>query len=122
MALNLVRLWLVAYDIADSRRLQRVHRYLKTEGMPVQYSVFLVETSPARMGRIRIGLAALVNPRRDDVRIYPIPMDLDIVSLGRSTWPAGMQLLGPTTPFTNAVLSATVEAAACLDGKTQLGE
>ncbi|MHB8353864.1 MAG: CRISPR-associated endonuclease Cas2 [Burkholderiales bacterium] len=118
MPIHLVRLWLAAYDIADSRRLQRVHRYLKTEGIPVQYSVFLVQASPARMGQIRIKLASLVNPRRDDIRIYPIPADLDLVSLGRSTWPTGIQLLGPTAPFTNVSISATVTDESCHNGKS----
>lgn len=118
MPVHLARLWLVAYDIADSRRLQRVHRYLKTEGIPVQYSVFLVQASPARVGQIRIKLATLVNPRRDDIRIYPIPVDLDLVSLGRSAWPAGIQLLGPTTPFTNVFMSATVVEESYHNGKS----
>ena len=35
--------WLVCYDISDKKRLGRVFRFLKKKGVPVQYSVFLVE-------------------------------------------------------------------------------
>ena len=42
MADNQPGLYLIAYDIADPKRLSRVHRALKREGLPVQYSVFTV--------------------------------------------------------------------------------
>lgn len=41
--------WLVTYDIADPKRLGRLFRYLKKQGVPVQYSVFLVDASAAKM-------------------------------------------------------------------------
>ena len=31
--------WLVTYDISDKKRLTRIHKALKKEGIPVQYSV-----------------------------------------------------------------------------------
>ena len=37
MADNQAGLYLIAYDIADPKRLSRVHRALKREGLPVQY-------------------------------------------------------------------------------------
>ncbi|MBX3630284.1 MAG: CRISPR-associated endonuclease Cas2 [Nitrosomonas sp.] len=42
MADNQSNLYLIAYDIADSKRLARVHRVLKQQGLPVQFSVFMV--------------------------------------------------------------------------------
>ena len=35
-------LYLIAYDIANPKRLSHVHRTLKKLGLPVQYSVFTV--------------------------------------------------------------------------------
>ena len=93
MALNEIRHWMVAYDIADPRRLGRVHRYLKTVAVPVQYSVFVAEESAAGVRRIRDRLAALINPREDDVRIYLVPKRADATVFGRATLPSGLLLL-----------------------------
>ena len=38
--------WIVCYDITDARRGLAVHRCMKRHGLPLQYSVFLVEASP----------------------------------------------------------------------------
>jgi CRISPR-associated protein Cas2 len=37
MALNQPLRYLIAYDIRNPKRLVRVHRYLRRQGMPVQY-------------------------------------------------------------------------------------
>ena len=71
MALNQIRNWLIAYDIADPRRLQRVHRFLCRHAVPVQYSVFVARCSAAKLGSIRASLAKLVKNREDDVRFTP---------------------------------------------------
>jgi CRISPR-associated protein Cas2 len=65
--------WLVNYDIADPKRLARVFKYLKKEGIPMQYSVFSVEASNAKMGAIMAHLATLIDARDDDVRAYRLP-------------------------------------------------
>mgnify|MGYP000455734142 CR=1 FL=1 len=57
--------WLVAYDIAEKRRLGRVFRLLKKHGVPVQYSVFLVPASAQQMDRLIGQLAPLIDPRDD---------------------------------------------------------
>lgn len=79
------RHWLVAYDVCCPRRLGRVRRYLVKRGLPVQYSVFLVRLSPAGLNELLGGLGRLIDPRRDDVRTYPLAEDRAITSLGRST-------------------------------------
>lgn len=92
MALNETRSWLIAYDIADPRRLGRVHRYLKGEAVPVQYSVFAASATANGIRRVRDGLAKKINPRQDDVRIYLLPRPLDISCLGRPSLPEGLLL------------------------------
>lgn len=93
MALNETRTWLIAYDITCPRRLGRVHRYLKTIAVPVQYSVFAAEETTQGIQRIRDALAQEINPKTDDVRIYPLPNNLELHHYGRRALPEGLQLL-----------------------------
>ena len=64
--------YLLAYDIADPRRLQRTHRYLKTQGTPAQKSVFLVYGNNREIQDIINGVAGIMDPSEDDLRLYPI--------------------------------------------------
>lgn len=79
--------WLVTYDIADPRRLTRLFKFLKKHGTPVQYSVFLVEASPAKMSSLVVQMAAIVHANADDVRAYKLPDNLWQVTLGASILP-----------------------------------
>ena len=79
--------WLVCYDIREPRRLSRVFRFLKKHGVPVQYSVFLVDASGAKMGRLLQDMAQLVDPRADDVRAYGLPASPQYDTIGRSMLP-----------------------------------
>lgn len=65
--------WLVTYDMANRRRLARVFKILKREGIPVQYSIFSVVASNAKMGSLIAHLATLIDAREDDVRAYRLP-------------------------------------------------
>jgi CRISPR-associated protein Cas2 len=65
--------YLIAYDIADARRLRRMHRRLRREGIALQQSVFLVQHSQAGIGALMDELALLMHRRQDDLRAYPIP-------------------------------------------------
>jgi CRISPR-associated protein Cas2 len=81
--------WLVTYDIADPRRLSRLFRYLKKHGVPVQYSVFLVEASAVKMAAMMAHVDSMIHPRADDVRAYCLPDKLWQATLGKSILPAG---------------------------------
>ncbi|MGH7247179.1 MAG: CRISPR-associated endonuclease Cas2 [Pseudomonadota bacterium] len=93
MPLNQERGWLIAYDIASPRRLQRVHRKLRDHAVPVQYSVFAARCSPAKLGDIRALLARLIDKREDDVRFYPIPEPAQLFVYGRKALPEGLRIL-----------------------------
>jgi CRISPR-associated protein Cas2 len=104
MALNEPRNWLIAYDIADRRRLQHVHRFLSSRAVPVQYSVFATRSTPMKTGAIRAELAAIVDPRKDDVRFYPVPEPADLAVLGKNKLPEGLSVIDgcsrlPLAPF-----------------------
>ena len=98
MALNAIKSWLIAYDVADPRRLARLHRYLKSKAVPVQYSVFVTRASAVQIGAIRSALADLIDPKTDDVRIYQVPDSPELVVLGTKALPDGIQLLEGKEP------------------------
>jgi CRISPR-associated protein Cas2 len=93
MALNETRSWLIAYDITCPKRLGRVHRYLKKVAVPVQYSIFIAEENDQGINRIRDELAQIINAKTDDLRIYPLPKNLELHQYGRRALPEGLQLL-----------------------------
>jgi CRISPR-associated protein Cas2 len=82
--------WIVTYDIADPRRGVRVLRFMKAHGVPLQYSVFIVEASPARMHGLMLELEALIAPAVDDVRAYRWTVQADSHALGKPLLPEGV--------------------------------
>ena len=87
MSLHASARWLVTYDIADPKRLARLFKFLKKQGVPVQYSVFLVEVSAAKMGSLIVQIAKMVDADADDVRAYRLPENTWKVTLGSSILP-----------------------------------
>jgi len=87
MSQNETARYLVTYDIADPRRLTRLFRFMKKQGVPVQYSVFLVETSAAKMGILMSRIATMIHSQADDVRAYRLPENGWQVTLGTSILP-----------------------------------
>lgn len=92
MALNTPASWLVAYDISDPRRLNRVHRLLKEKGLPVQYSLFSVRDTAQGILRLKTELASLIDTKADDVRIYRLPQTPSFVAIGRPLLPDDLLL------------------------------
>lgn len=91
--------WLIAYDIADPRRLGRVHRLLKTVAMPIQYSVFLTWLNDRQLAGLVEQLRARINVREDDVRLYHLPAVTELTTLGKQWLPEGVQLLRDGKPL-----------------------
>ena len=113
MSLNQIRSWLIAYDVASPRRLQRIHRKLREHAVPVQCSVFVARCSAAKLGDIRALLARLSDRREDDVRFYPIPDPAQLFVFGRKALPQGLRVLagGEFLPLAPTNKSATEEVA-----------
>jgi CRISPR-associated protein Cas2 len=65
--------YLLAYDVRDNRRLQRLHRFLKSRGLALQDSVFLIQGERAHIDKLLDAVDTIVHRREDDVRLYPIP-------------------------------------------------
>ncbi len=86
--------WLVAYDIREPRRLRRLHRCLKREGVAVQYSAFCVEATDRQLDQVLRRVTAIIDARVDDVRAYHVPEHCQVWQLGRQQFPEGVFLEG----------------------------
>jgi CRISPR-associated protein Cas2 len=60
----------VAYDLPDDRRRQRLHDALLNYGTPVQYSVFECLVDEAELARMKKQVRRILKPRLDHVRYY----------------------------------------------------
>lgn len=86
--------WLVAYDISEPRRLKRVHRLLRKEGVPAQFSAFTVEADDQQIEGLLDKLRTLIDQGADDLRAYHLPANCPVWTLGAQHWPDGMCLSG----------------------------
>lgn len=86
------RSWLVAYDVADPRRLGSVHRYLKRHAIPVQYSVFVARCDERKLAMILGGIEERILSKEDDIRAYHIPDRCEVFMLGGQHLPQGIML------------------------------
>lgn len=59
--------YIVSYDIADPKRLRRVHRTMRGFGDALQYSVFQCDLSAAERILLLEALTPLLNHREDQV-------------------------------------------------------
>lgn len=64
--------YLVCYDVADSKRLQRTYRKMLGFGDPVQYSIFHCELSPTEKQLLRQALWDLLNWKEDRVMLIDL--------------------------------------------------
>ena len=61
--------FLIAYDISDDRRRDRLAECLQRHGDRVQYSVFIVDINPARILRLRREVSTIIVAEADSVLI-----------------------------------------------------
>jgi CRISPR-associated protein Cas2 len=64
--------YLVAYDIAHPRRLQRVAKILKDYGLRLQHSVFEIEVEETVLKELQRRLARVIVPTEDGVKYFPL--------------------------------------------------
>lgn len=81
------RTWLIGYDIASPRRLRRVARLLEKHAYRLQYSLFVGCWTAGELDALWARLAALIHPRSDDVRAWPVAEQADLELWGEG-WPA----------------------------------
>lgn len=91
MARESSRPYLIGYDVADPRRLARVHRHLSRNALALQRSVFALYGTSADLDDAMVALADLTHPREDDVRAYAFNA-VHIRVMGRPLLPDGILL------------------------------
>ncbi len=91
--------FLVTYDICDAKRLLKVHRLLKKQGFPVQYSVFSVITTKKRIRTLLDDIHRLIDSREDDIRCYTLPGTVECLILGQQVFPDEVALFSKGVPF-----------------------
>ena len=60
----------VAYDVPDDRRRERLHKALLNYGTPVQYSLFECLADEEELKRMKKQVQRIIKPRLDHVRYY----------------------------------------------------
>ena len=77
--------YLIAYDISEPRRLRRLHRHLRTQGIAMQQSVFLVRRDTRDIDTLMDELDQYIDARHDDLRAYPVTAPGEIWLHGQRT-------------------------------------
>ncbi|MEY4979615.1 MAG: hypothetical protein RLZZ352_1885 [Pseudomonadota bacterium] len=75
--------WLLAYDIRNPKRLQRVGRYIQREGLRLQFSVYILKGNRQHIEHVMEELRQLIDEKADDVRIYPLTENTRIWGMGQ---------------------------------------
>lgn len=63
---------IVAYDIANPRRLLKVAKIMKDYGLRVQKSIFEVEVTEVRFREMKMRAEAIIHPLVDGVKYFPL--------------------------------------------------
>ena len=67
MSRNAARRTLIAYDVPNDRRRTRLADALGSYGDRIQYSVFVVDISPARLLRLEDAIRGIIDGEEDSV-------------------------------------------------------
>lgn len=82
--------YVIGYDIRDPKRLVRVHRKMLNFGIPIEYSVFLLEGTPGDALRCARVMRPFLKLKEDDVRCYRLPSRGTRGHKGKKAFPAGI--------------------------------
>lgn len=78
-------LYLIAYDVCEPHRLQRVCRYLTGYKVGGQKSVFEVWVTPAELRKIRCDLEYLMVSEEDRLHILALDPRMNVRCLGQAS-------------------------------------
>lgn len=85
--------YLICYDIANPKRLGRVHRRAVKHALFVQYSVYYLHGDKVKLQAMLDEIQAVIDDAEDDVRAYTVAPLKDALQLGRSWLPDDVLLI-----------------------------
>lgn len=85
--------YLICYDIANPKRLGKVHRRTAKYALFVQYSVYYFQGEKESLMELLAELKKVIHPAEDDIRAYKVESLQGAVQLGRSWLPDGINLV-----------------------------
>lgn len=107
-------LYLIAYDIADPKRLQRIARRLEKSALRCQKSVFLFRSTQAELEALLDELAPMMKLTEDIVQAWKLSPDQPQMGLVRGTplelYPSGAVLSSRQPLFVCSVDSVSTHA------------
>lgn len=74
-------IWLVSYDIASPKRLQKIAHYCEKFGIRLQKSTFQIDSDKEHVAKMIEGLNSLMNKKKDSIIVYPICEDCRRLSI-----------------------------------------
>jgi CRISPR-associated protein Cas2 len=74
--------FLITYDIGEPKRLRRVHKFLAAKAHALHYSVFAADWTEADLHKVKQALNTIIDPNKDDVRIYAISLNSKVRKTG----------------------------------------
>lgn len=95
------RRYVLCYDISDEKRLRKIHRRVREDGIALQFSVFDCILKAKHLQRLIRDIRAIIDPRLDDVRIYGPRVEAPIIWLGTPPLPDGVQLFNNSSAHAN---------------------
>lgn len=84
------RNWVIAYDIADKKRLTLIYKLCQSFAFPLQNSLFITQATQKELDQFCLSLRSIINENEDDVRIYPTGNFFDMEVMGTSRLPEGV--------------------------------
>jgi CRISPR-associated protein Cas2 len=85
--------FIVCYDIANPKRLQRVHRKAVAHAQFLQYSVYYLDGTRQQLQDMLDEIEQEIEPKEDDVRAYTVAPLKEAICLGRPWMPDDIYLV-----------------------------
>lgn len=87
-------MYLLGYDISDTKRLAKIYKKLCQYATPIQYSIFLYDGPKKRLLECIDEVLSIMHKKEDDFRVFQLPEQGIQWRLGKSFLPEGIYWTG----------------------------